>query len=112
AGLLAARGARALKAFLKGKTNARFSRVTILATVAYLEWESSCGKALDTANNNEETAENRAAAQQDVTDLECGSYGLAGAGNRFELYKLYARAFADTLSGKYDDESLVEADYT
>ena len=46
AGIVQRGGARSLRSFLKGHTNARYNQLQILAITAYLEWESACGKSL------------------------------------------------------------------
>jgi hypothetical protein len=89
-GLAVRRGTNAVQTFLKGQTNARFSPVIVLATVAYLEWEISCGNQLESG-----------AAGSD--NLECNSIGLKGEKTRKEIGNLYRRAFADSLNGKFED---------
>jgi hypothetical protein len=95
--LVVRRGANGLKAFLFGKTNARYTPATVLATAAYIEWESYCGKLLDTENPNEEI-------QAELEEKECGNYGLRGQKNRDQVNMLYARFLADSLNSKYDEE--------
>lgn len=104
-------GSRALRNFLTGRTNARYKQITILATVAYLEWETACGKALDQLAGDDlkegdlpRTPEELAAIQATLDTLECNSIGIRGGANRKAVYRLYFIAFGDTLSGNYDEE--------
>lgn len=91
------RGTNGLKVFLAGKSNARYKPATVLAMVAYVEWESYCGELLDAENQTEET-------QNELDEKECGSYGLRGQRNRDQLTRLYSRFLADSLNSKYDEE--------
>ena len=102
--------------FLKGKTNARYSPAAIMSITAYLEWEASCGKALDQVRGEkkrkggEYSDEEIADAPEALINLECGDKGLTGAENRYQMYEKFKAAFADTLSGKFEDE--IEDDYS
>ncbi len=91
--VMARRGGNALKAFLKGKTNARYSPVIVLATVAYLEWEIGCGKVLDGESS-----------EDDAGGTECNNKGITGEKNRNEIRKLYAKVFVDSLNSKFEEE--------
>jgi hypothetical protein len=106
AGIVQRGGARSLRSFLKGHTNARYHQLQILAITAYLEWESACGKSLDILSGEypEATPEEAASATENLEVLECAGRGLTGRNNRRELYQMYARGFVDTLSGEYDEE--------
>lgn len=86
--LLVRRGSNALKTFLKGKTNAPYSPVIVLATVACLEWEIGCGKALDGEGD-----------PSDVEDNECDNKGITGEKNRGEIRKLYATTCRCNIEG-------------
>jgi len=99
-------GARSLRNFLSGKTNARYHPVHILAMVAYLEWEGACGKSLDVLSGEYEDAsdEEKEKANENLDALECNGKGLTGRNNRAELYKLYTRTFADSATGEFDEE--------
>ena len=109
-GITTNRGARAVGNFLKEKSNARYSPITVLATVAYIEWENACGKLLDIQAGEIEDAstEEVAGAADSLNELECGGKGITGVQNRREIYKLYGRAFADSASGKYDEEPMID----
>ena len=108
--VLVRNGKHAMIQFLKGKTNARYSPAAIMAITAYLEWEASCGKALDIIsgdkkkNGEEFSPEEKAEAQEAVENLECGDKGIRGGNNRRELYNKFKVAFKDTTSGKFKEE--------
>ncbi|MBK8969878.1 MAG: hypothetical protein IPM37_00355 [Hahellaceae bacterium] len=90
----------------RGKTNARYAPITVIATVGYLEWEAACGKALDLQEGTEDepaTPEQATAAGEWLETLECNGHGLRGGNNRRELYQLYSRAFADSLNQKFEE---------
>ena len=118
-GLASKGGMRNLRAFLKGKTNARYNILHIAATVAYLEWEGGCGKALDRINGdyNDEVAEdspNREAfianAESTLEALECEGKGLTGRKNRRAVYQMYTEVFRDALTQELDEEDPLKED--
>lgn len=92
--------ARSLRGFVKGKTNARYSLPAILASVAYLGWESACGTLIDQRNeetNNPSTDPDF--IPSDPSDLDCakGTSGETGlnAQVRVQVVKKLLTVFGD-----------------
>ena len=107
-------GKKALAQFLKGKTNARYSPAAVMSITAYLEWEASCGRALDLVSGDKEgTAEEVATAPQVLIDLECNGKGITGGNNRFQMYEKFKHAFADVLTAQLEeiaDDDIISLD--
>lgn len=107
-------GKKALAQFLKGKTNARYSPAAVMSITAYLEWEASCGRALDLVSGDKEgTAEEMATAPQVLIDLECNGKGITGGNNRFQMYEKFKHAFADVLTAQLEeiaDDDIISLD--
>jgi hypothetical protein len=108
--ILVRNGKHAMIQFVKGKTNARYSPAAIMTITAYLEWEASCGKALDIISGEKKkdgeefSLEEKAEAQEAIGNLECGDKGIRGGNNRRELYNKFKVAFKDTVSSKFKEE--------
>ena len=108
-GFAARQGIRRLKNFLVGKTNARYSAPAILAMTAFMEWQMECGEILDQQaglkGSKTPAPEDKVKELEDeLRSLECNGKGLRGASNREAVNnKIYAKAFADILSGELDE---------
>ncbi|ACE83427.1 hypothetical protein CJA_2502 [Cellvibrio japonicus Ueda107] len=109
-GVAVRQGAKGVANFLKGKTNARYKPITFIATVAYLEWELACGRLLDikSGEKKDATAEEKASASDNLAALECDDKGITGGKNRWEVYSLYERVLADSITKEFDEEPIVD----
>ncbi|WP_416398400.1 LamG domain-containing protein [Allohahella sp. A8] len=94
-------GSRALRNFVRGKTNMRYQPITVMAIVAYLGWESGCGVALE--------AEAKSAGTTDTSStplpseqMKCNGIGLNEQVRRQVGFKL-AKVFADSFDKKLSD---------
>lgn len=92
-------GARSLRNFMVGKSNARYSPVLIASTIGYLGWESACGIALD--KQNEGTLD----PDTDVTpdDLGCGTIGF-NEQVREQVARKIGIVFADSATAQLMEE--------
>src|SRR5690606_364023 len=104
--IMTAAGSRSLADFLRGKSNARYSPATSLATTAYLGWEFSCGLALDEAANPQA---NQPDSMVSPADLGCGNKGL-NAQVREQVGKKLATVFADVLTPGSNEEQFGNED--
>ncbi|MEJ2075926.1 MAG: hypothetical protein P8X79_20975, partial [Reinekea sp.] len=90
AALMLRGGARAIEKFATGKSTARMSPATLVATIAFVEWQYACGEAID--NSDTKTLDR----------LECnltGEYkGLQGDHARSAINTMYMHAFGGVLS--------------
>ena len=103
-------GARSLRNFVTGKSNARYSSATIVATMGYLGWESSCGVLIDAESEAEELPpleEGEIPVTSDTLGCDTGS-GKKGlnAKVRSEIGKKIAKLFADAASKDLDEEPI------
>ena len=99
-GVFARSGMRNMRNFLKGKTNARYSPATILGTIAYIEWEAACGRALEEEKDPASVLE-----PAESVRLECNGIGFDKTAIRAPLHQIYAKAFADVASGNLEEET-------
>src|SRR5690606_22422262 len=85
-------GQRSLISFVRNKGNARYSMPVILASVAYLGWEMSCGALIhpqDSSDPNETLTQ---------ADLGCDNKGLNPQVS-VQIAKKFATAFGDAATG-------------
>lgn len=100
-------GARSVRNFVRGKSNARYSTPMIIATTAYLAWEASCGLVHDLAKAQAESGEPLPEGEQPLStaDLNCGNnVTLFNEQVRGQLAKKFAIVFADSATGRLDEE--------
>ncbi|KZZ50186.1 hypothetical protein A3759_17200 [Thalassolituus sp. HI0120] len=107
--MAARNGKEAMQNFLKGRSNARYSPLAIMSIVAYLEWETSCGKALDQKSGDSEgTPEELESIDETLENLECNEKGIRGGYNRRQMYVkqgiVFSDAFIKGLTEDIDDD--------
>ena len=79
------------------------------AMTAFMEWQMECGEILDQQaglkGSKTPAPEDKVKELEDeLRSLECNGKGLRGASNREAVNnKIYAKAFADILSGELDE---------
>lgn len=94
-----------MQRFLKGHSNARYSPAAIMSIIAYLEWEASCGKALDQkAGESDGTPEELTNIDTTLSNLQCNDEGIRGGLNRRQMYLKMGLVFTDTLSGELNED--------
>lgn len=95
-------GSRALRNFVRGKTNMRYQPITVMAIVAYLGWESGCGVALDQEADAEPPAPGVAPGMPLSEKMKCNGIGL-NEQVRGQVGKKLAAVFADSFDRKLSE---------
>ncbi|PAV24776.1 hypothetical protein CF392_14325 [Tamilnaduibacter salinus] len=99
-------GSRALRNFIRGKTNMRYKPITVMAIVAYLGWESGCGVALDQEAKSDPDSPEMPPDTEPSTSLseqmKCDGKGLNQQVRR-QIGIAMAKIFADSFDRKLSE---------
>lgn len=99
-------GSRALRNFIRGKSNARYNPFVIMGTMAYLGWESSCGILLEQESAAPDNPDATDPEPVTSNDLNCKGVGFENPHIREQIAKKIATVFASSLALELTEEPL------